>query len=296
MKENLSILLPTFNDACFTLVEDLRKQAEDIEGLNYEILVGDDGSTSSDVLETNRAINHLPHCKVLESGINRGRAAIRNVLAKAAQYEWLLYVDSDMTVIRPSFLINYLASPPSHLIIYGGYEVGKGSRSNLRYCYEQKNAPLHTADKRKLNPWLDFHTSNFMVRRNIMLAHPLDEQFVHYGYEDVVYGKQLREAGYTIHHIDNPLGFCTFEDNHHFRMKTEEGLRTLHAFSNLLEGYSRLLKAVALINRFHMRFPILIIFKLLRGMCIRNLEGKHPSLKVFSLYRLGYFLSLRTTE
>ena len=39
----LSILIPTYNDECVMLVDDLRQQAEQA-GIVFEILVGDDGS------------------------------------------------------------------------------------------------------------------------------------------------------------------------------------------------------------------------------------------------------------
>ena len=42
---SLSILIPTYNDPCFELVDTLRHQAE-ATGISYEIIVADDGSTS----------------------------------------------------------------------------------------------------------------------------------------------------------------------------------------------------------------------------------------------------------
>ena len=47
----LSILIPTYNDECVMLVDDLRQQAEQA-GIVYEILVGDDGSMTGCFLST----------------------------------------------------------------------------------------------------------------------------------------------------------------------------------------------------------------------------------------------------
>ena len=49
-------------------------------------------------------------------------------------------------------------------------------------------------------------------------------------------GETLKENGYTITHIDNPVSFEDFEDNEHFVAKTEESLHTLHQFQSELQG------------------------------------------------------------
>ena len=125
-----------------------------------------------------------------------------------------------------------------------------------------------------------------------MLAHPFDERFRHYGYEDVIFGKQLRAAHIAITHIDNPMGFCTFESNPDFVTKTEEGLHTLHQFRNDLKGYSRLL---TFIDGIHIPLVLSIIrlfYYLFGGIIRRNICGTHPSLRLFNLYKLGYFLKV----
>ena len=95
----LSILIPTCNDSCIGLVQALQAQAETLGG-SYEIVVADDGSTDEMVLAGNAPIASLPHCRYIRREQNTGRAAIRNFLAKEAQYEHLLFIDSDMTVCR----------------------------------------------------------------------------------------------------------------------------------------------------------------------------------------------------
>ena len=125
-----------------------------------------------------------------------------------------------------------------------------------------------------------------------MLAHPFDERFRHYGYEDVLLGKTLRQHHIPIVHIDNPLGFCTFETNPEFVAKTEEGLRTLHQFRDDLRGYSRLLTLVSGIHIPLILSLIRLWHRLFKNAERRNLCSSRPSLVLFKLYRLGYFLSL----
>ena len=289
----LSILIPTYNDLCFTLVGDLRQQAEEA-GIDYEILVGDDGSTDAEVIEKNRKICKWPHCHYLIQIQNIGRAAIRNFLAKEAHHDWLLFIDSDMTIARVDYLSKYLAMEGSE-VVDGGVIIGGDAdtlNGNLRYLYEKTSEQEHTAEKRQQHPYQDFHTANFLIRRDLMLAHPFDERFRHYGYEDVLFGKQLRAKGAKITHIDNPLGFSTFEENTQFILKTEEGLRTLHQFQSDLRGYSRLL---TLVEGIHLPIILSLIrcwHKLFGKWERKNLCGSHPSLRLFKLYKLGYYLKI----
>ena len=241
----LSILIPTYNDECVMLVDDLRQQAEQA-GIVYEILVGDDGSTDTNVIEKNRKIGHWSHCHYLIQIQNIGRAAIRNFLAKEAHYDWLLFIDSDMSMVRDNYLSTYIAMEGAD-VVDGGVTIGgdpEALRGNLRYRYEKASEQEHTTEIRQKHPYHDFHTANCLIRRDLMLAHPFDERFRYYGYEDVLFGKQLRQNKIRITHIDNPLGFSTFEENTQFIIKTEEGLRTLHQFQADLRGYSRLLTLV----------------------------------------------------
>ena len=288
----LSILIPTYNDLCVKLVGDLRQQAE-AAGIIYEILVGDDGSTDASVVAENRQIEQLEHCRYLIQPQNIGRAAIRNLLAMEAQYDWLLFIDSDMTVVRPDFISKYVSQDAD--VIDGGVTIGGDAemlRYNLRYLYEKASEHEHTVEMRQKNPYQDFHTANFMIRRNLMRSHPFDERFRYYGYEDVLFGKQLRADHIAITHIDNPMGFCTFESNPDFVAKTEEGLCTLHQFRDELRGYSRLLTFVSGIH-IPMILTLIRLFHRLFGRLIRhNLCGSHPSMQLFRFYKLGYFLTL----
>ena len=290
---SLSILIPTFNDLCVNLVEGLRLQAEET-GITYEILVADDGSTDEDVVRQNSAINQWANCHFLRQQNNIGRAAIRNLLARTAQHEWLLFIDSDMTLVRPDYIAKYLSFDGA-AVIDGGVVIGgdaEALRGNLRYRYEKSAEHEHTVEKRQQNPYRDFHTANFLIRRELMLSHPFDERFRHYGYEDVIFGKQLRAAHIAITHIDNPMGFCTFESNPDFVSKTEEGLHTLLLFRNELRGYSRLL---TLVDGIHIPLILSIIrlsHRLFGTLIRRNLCGQRPNLLLFKLYKLGYYLSV----
>ena len=290
-KQELSILIPTYNDDCRKLVSELSRQAEAIGQLSYEMLIADDGSTNRQMVEQcQEAVSALPNVRFIIRQQNSGRAAIRNYLAREAHYQWLLFIDSDMTIPSTCFLQNYLDSDA--LIAYGGYIVGQGNRSNLRYRYEKACEPQHRPEERRKRPFLHFHTSNFMISRNIIIDHPFDERFRNYGYEDVFFGKQLKQAGFSISHLNNPAGFFVYEDNAHFVSKTEEGLRTLYQFADELQGYSQLLTLVGGIHLGIVKGGIRLWHWLFGDIERRNLCGQRPNLTVFKLYKIGYYLTL----
>ena len=286
--KNLSILIPTYNDVCCQLVNDLQSQAAAL-GIDYEIIVADDGSTDEAVLRQNRTINALPCCRLLERGMNSGRAVIRNVLANEARYPWLLFIDSDMTVCRTDFIERYILTVGD--VVYGGLVIRHTTRQNLRARYELSRASEHTLERRRQSPYHDFHTANFMIRRDLMLTHPFDERFSRYGYEDVLLGKTLQMNAIGIEHIDNPLSFEIFESNAAFVSKTEEGLQTLYSFRHELRGYSRMID-------FTEQHPVVSVLIRCWHHIAKKWERRHlcsnaPTLCVFTLYRLGYFLSLK---
>lgn len=294
MKTELSILIPTYNTDCTRLVNDLHAQATLLDFLTFEIIVADDGSTDTTCTEHLKKLENIPHVRLISNGENIGRAAIRNVLAREAQYLHLLFIDSDMAIANPDFLSSYLNAEGK--VIYGGYiveDMPHLQNNNLRYIYEVKGTKRQTSEKRTQHPHRDFHTSNFLVERDIMLRHPFDERFRYYGYEDVFWGKQMKNNGISILHIENPVVFSEFEENAHFMEKTEEGLRTLHQFSEELRGYSTLLDFT---RKYPLLYPAIRLWHHLFGKTERrNLTGSHPSIRLFKLYKLGYFISLGKT-
>lgn len=293
MKKTLSILIPTYCSDPRPLVSELLRQARHANGLDdFEIIVVDDGSPDSSCVEPLWQIGQWPNCRFMALEENIGRARIRNLLASLARHEWLLYLDCDMTIDRPRFVQDYVDACDEADVIVGGVSIGTGSPSCLRWKYESASAPQHTLQQRQQSPYQHFHTANFMVRHTVMKAHPFDQRFLNYGYEDVLFGKQLRQAGVGLLHIDNPAGFNTFEDNARFLAKTEESLRTLHQFRDDLRGYSRLLTFVEGIHLPPVRWLIRLAYLLTRPLLRRNLAGSNPSLAIFRFYKTGYYLNL----
>lgn len=282
MIKELSVLIPVYNNSCVQLVRALHQQLSQTD-ISFEIIIADDGSTDRSFIEENKSLSLLTHVQYLIRKKNIGRAAIRNVLVQQANYSWLLFIDGDLFIKNDSYIHRYLAFDENNTVVYGGYAISGNYPNNLRWRIEKKHEEKSTADKRQQHPYHDFHTCNFLVKKDIMKRIPFNEKIREYGYEDVLWGKQLKEHHITLTHIDNPVSFERFEDNKTFIHKTEEALHTLYTLSTPLKGYSSVLNYSSLHPL--LKFLYGRIGKYLRKQLIDN----NPPLFLFYIYKLLYY-------
>lgn len=295
--------------------------ANDTISLGFEIIFADDGSADATARQRNAIIAQLPYCQYIERPKNVGRSAIRNFLAHTAHYSHLIFLDGDVAIKRGNFVQTYLAHRNDADVIIGTLHfsrmqvacdtaediIGHTKRAkeetkkttepvlyddNLKYRYEQQFLAKHPVKKRMQQPYASFRTTNFMVRRDLLLAYPFDETFHEYGYEDTLFGKQLKEHGATLIHLDNAATIADYEDNATFVAKTEESLRTLAAHAHQLQGYSTLLQTVNKLKRLHLQPLIAFAFGLFKGLLHKNLCSNSPLVFLFNVYKLGYYINL----
>ena len=309
---DLSILLPSYNNVCVSLVQALQRQADALRGkldkpFRYEIIVADDGSTDAACIDANRVIGDMLHCRYLRMEQNVGRAQIRNVLISESRGDYVLLIDSDLFLCDDNYLYKYATSTAD--VVYGGTRIGgeglamvdneantENLKGNLRYIYEKKAEPSHRAVFRQLRPNQELSVCNLYARRDIMEAHPFDSRFKAYGYEDVLFGKRLAESGIEVTHIDNPVLINEFEPNSVFVKKTEEAILTLCRFEQDLEGYSNLKTKVTTLGRYIPLSLFRLWHRIMKNKEKRNLTGSKPSLLLFKLYKLGFFLENRKVK
>lgn len=309
---DLSILLPSYNNVCVSLVQVLQRQADALRGkldkpFRYEIIVADDCSTDAACIDANRVIGDMLHCRYLRMEQNVGRAQIRNVLISESRGDYVLLIDSDLFLCDDNYLYKYATSTAD--VVYGGTRIGgegfamvdneantEKLKGNLRYIYEKKAESSHRAAFRQLRPNQEISVCNLYARRDIMEAHPFDSRFKAYGYEDVLFGKRLAECGIEVTHIDNPVLINEFEPNSVFVKKTEEAILTLCRFEQDLEGYSNLKTKVTTLGRYIPLSLFRLWHRIMKNKEKRNLTGSKPSLLLFKLYKLGFFLENRKVK
>lgn len=291
---DLSILIPEYNHVCSQLVSDLQVQCERC-GIEYEILVLDDGSTCKDSTEKNRGINNLARCTFIERPENKGRAFTRNELVNRSQGKNLLFIDSDAMVPAEKFISAYMDFAEKEAVVFGGILHDRkhcGKESTLRYRYEKWAEPHFTAANRQKHPYQQLRSFNFMMPASVANRIPFDEGIRLYGYEDVLFGKQLERWHIPVIHIDNPLYNTDIEDNKTFLKKTEEALETLKQMQEKIGNDSTLLKLHSALRKYHLSSFIGILFRAFSPILRWNLTGSHPSVFLFQCYKIGYFSAI----
>lgn len=293
MINGLSILIPSYNDSCDTLIRELHRQASLISTLQFEIVIGDDGSTNPETIARNLRSCELEGCRYFRSDQNIGRSAIRNKLAMEARFEWLLYLDSGIEPLSDRFIEQYIMADKEPVVAGGVAVKGKPTdETSLRYRYEKAAARRMTASKRSQHPHKSFRTCNFLIHHSVIMTHPLPEDFQSYGYEDVLFGKIMAENHINIHHIDNPIVYNKYEENPIYINKVETSLATLMDHKEKLAGYSPVLDTRNRLNRLNLWWTVHLFHNLFGKQLRHLLISRKPPLFLLSLYKLLYYSDL----
>ena len=292
----LSILIPVKNFNCSRLIHELHKQGE-VLGYPYEIIVAEDG-TDCNMLHLNAVADTLANCRRIVKKINIGRAAIRNLLASEAKHRNLVFIDCDAVVEKPDFLSTYADSLKDNKVVCGGlYHADSipNKECTLRYRYEKEADKTRDAQTRSKAPYDRFTSFNFAIDKELFNSILFDISITKYGYEDVLFGKELEKRGISICHIENRLQHSGLEDNATFLAKTEQALATLATVKEKI-GCTPLLNTVDKLNRYHLTWLFMAYWKYSRERLRRNILGNSPSLTKFNIYKLGYYISLYRQE
>lgn len=293
----LSILIPIFNFDVRPLVSDLHGQCEAV-GIGYEILCFDDGSTT-DFKFKNKEIWKRSNVIYREMPQNLGRSGIRNVLGKAARFEYLLFMDCDSKVVSPDFIQKYLRHAAPDRLVYGGrcYADQPPADPSLRFHWHYgRQREQSTAAERSRSPYHSFMTNNFLVPKPIFLDILFDETLRQYGHEDTLFGMELAKRQVPILHIDNPLEHIGLETVDAFLKKTEMGIENLVKLKR--EGKpieTRLLSFFECCQKLGLAISLRWIFSISKKLLMKQLISRKPSLQVFDLYKLGILLQIEST-
>ncbi len=297
----LSVLIPTRNYVCTKLVQALHRQAEELLAnrpellSDYEIIVGDDASSHTDTLVANRQVNVWPHCRCWETPCNQGRAAIRNRLGEMAVMEFLLFIDADAEVNSDDFLLRYVRMARTAPVVCGSLRnvpVLPSPDVSLRFCYESAADRKRTVAKRARSPYHSLSTFNFLIERRLFLNVRFNEQCTRYGYEDTYFCMDLKRRAIPVLHIENRLTHLGLDCNSEFLHKSETALQTLHSLDEEMWQFAAVSRTAMRLEKWHLAGLMRFFHRVFSGMERHNLLSTHPSLLVFNLYKLGYFLAL----
>ena len=295
MTAGLSVLIPIYNRPIGVLINSLIKQGADWNG-PLEIILLDDGS-AEDFKQQNRPLATLPGVQYQELPHNIGRAAIRNRLAQAAQYEWLLLLDNDSLLPDTQFLARYAAATGQASVLIGGtcYEAAPPADPALllRWLYGQARE-ARPAAQRQAARYEQLTINNALLKAEVLHRFPLDERLTGYGHEDTRFGVELAAARVPVLHLDNPVVHDGLEPAAVFLQKTEQAVRNLAQVyrEDGLGGQSRLLQTALRLRRLGLAPAARASLKLLAPALRRNLLSARPGLRQLDLLKLYWLLPL----
>lgn len=288
----LSIVIPIYNQDVRPLVYTLMKQCNKLD-IMYQILCFDDCSDQK-YRDLNNELAHKIHVNYTEMTENLGRSRIRNWLGKAAYYDYVLFLDGDSAVKSRDFIKNYVKLLPFDGVICGGRDYAPGKprskKKLLHWKYGRKRESL-PAKKRNKDPWLNFHSNNFMIPEKIFRENLFDEKVTGYGYEDLLYAHRLAEKGIRIWHTDNPVRHEGIESTTEFLKKNR------HATENLAKLYhDKKIPPTRLINTYLKlkNWGMVMWFEKMYGKyeqrINQNLVSENPSVTLFNVWKLHLFI------
>lgn len=211
----LSILVPTYDRDVVPLCQELMADMASLpDPLSVELLVLIDGNPTLDgqgaVLEAASMTRPglILDVTLATSPHNLGRGEARNTLARLSRGETLLFLDADGMPDAPGFVARALAEPvPAGAVVCGG-------RSGRRcppappdarlFEHHSRTREWRPAATRNQDPAGHFLSANFMVARETFLAHPFDEAFKGWGWEDAEWALRIARVA-SIRHVENSV-------------------------------------------------------------------------------------------
>lgn len=288
----LSILIPTYNYNAFPLAETIEKQALK-SGLVFELICIDDGSFSALNIK-NQEINTLTNCKFIENIKNIGSYATRKLLAQKAQYNWLLFLDADVTPKHSNFLENYIGVIKKNVkVVFGGfayYDTKPMDTKILRYTFGKHREQI-SATKRNKNSYKVIISANFLILKQIFLKINQENENNVYGL-DYLFGSLLKSNKIEVTHIDNEVYHLGIDDSILYLKKAKQAVETIYFLysSDRLESNSiSLVKAFKLLNFFGLTNLFGQFMLKFNSKITNNLLGRKPCLFLLDLYKLGCF-------
>lgn len=295
----LSVLIAIYNQDVKDLTEALHSQLETCK-FPFEILLLDDYSNEY-FRNTNSSLTYLPNVRYLQNESNLGRSITRNLLAKNAQYPYLLMIDCDAKMANLQYIQYYYDAIAQHskeeyFVINGGigYRTGEPSRQNYLRWHYGKQREERNAAKRNLNPYHTFTPFNIVITRSIFNLIQFNDNLHNYGHEDTLFSAELKELAIPIYHIDNFLYHDGLDSNEEFLNKIENSVQNLVLFErgypDIMLSESKLLRTYHLFLKFKIT-PILTLFFTLKQF-LRHQILQNNSIFWLDVYKLCYLHSI----
>lgn len=288
---SLSVLIPVYNRDVTLLVSSLASLLAK-EKKETEIILLDDASELS-YHQGNQLLAEQGFIHYSRSEKNNGRILSRRQLARLAKYDYLLFLDCDIRIIRPDFIARYYDQINSGADVCIGGLVYEETEPEL---YKYRLHWRYGSFRESRHPF--FLSSNFLIRKNIFLDMPFDSPLNQYGHEDTLWGIQLKRKGVKMYFTDNPVQHEGIEEASAYIDKSLRAVENLLILEKLV-GAEELARHVKLYNyykksdRYFLNGLIALTEKWYHKRILKNLSGYNPSLKYFDWLRLAHLIRIK---
>jgi len=224
----ISILIPVFQTDVTMLVNELIRQCRLLPG-HWEIICFQDGFDAQ-IQETNEGLCRIPGVVYEILPQNVGRAAVRNLLARKANFPYLLFMDCDSGIVRPNYVWTYFSQLQPATVLCGGRVYQDNPPQDKRFMLHWKFGRSREQIPTKLRakqPHRAFMSNNFVVPRDCFLDIQMDERLSGYGHEDTLFGMELLARRIPVLHLDNPIEHLGLETAGVLIQKNNEAMRNL---------------------------------------------------------------------
>ena len=253
-----------------------------------EIILLDDASDEVYVA-SNQKLSEVDFIFHYRNDMNLGRTTTRNMLAGTARYEHLLFLDSDVKVMRPDFIIKYNEQMRAEVeACCGGIAYDENEPSEIRY-------KLHWKYGTQRETKAGFLSSNLLIRKDLFFKTDMGINLDQYGHEDTLWGIQLNRKGVDIKFIDNPVLHEGLEETPVYIKKSLQAVENLITLEKIINGelLAQHVKLFAWYKKLDNLFLTRIIEKgeaIFHKRIIENLSSYDPSLHYFDWLRLAHLI------
>jgi glycosyltransferase involved in cell wall biosynthesis len=282
----ISVLIASYNINVVNLIEELHLQLNKANVI-FEIICLDDASNSEKNIE-NKKVNQLPFCSFEILKKNIGRSAIRNLLATRANYDWLLFLDADVLPTSPKFISNYLKEIKNnnYFVFLGGIKYRDLVDKNLlRWRFGKKSEEVSVSIRNE-DSYKYFFTANFLIEKDFFNGIKFNEEIVDYGYEDLLFSKQIEKKKVKIKHIENEVFHLGIDENKEFIKKTKKAIKNL----NFLIAKKLIEKQDTKLSKLYFKlksFGVLSLLSLFSSF-FEKVANKSSSVTFYNLFRITY--------
>lgn len=193
----------------------LKRFAQAPAGVEFVLL--DDGSASAELVAN--VVSALSAtgapARIIVSERNLGRAKARNRLIAEAQGKYVLLLDADMLPDASSFLSIWLGiiNTQAPRVAFGGLSLAHVQRTpetalHFALFGSSDCQPAHRRARRAAQTTA---SSNLLAERAFLLAHPFDDLFTGWGFEDTDWALDVARIE-EILHVDNPATHAGLDD------------------------------------------------------------------------------------